>query len=101
MTYLDELAAEIKRQVPSDLLPGENTGTLFRIHAVLALAKGIWRSNCGRRAQRMGGVGHQQDRGHRSIKPFEELDEDAQASDEPFVKAIRAVAVQHLNLGSR
>ena len=99
MTYLDELAAEIKRQVPPDLLPGENTGTLFRIYAVLALAKGtavtaedvhnawaVWM--------------HEQDPGHRSIKPFEELDEDAQASDEPFVKAIRAVA-GHLNLGSR
>jgi hypothetical protein len=32
------------------------------------------------------------DPGHRSIKPFNELDEDTQASDEPFVKAIRAVA---------
>jgi hypothetical protein len=91
MTYLDELAAEIKGQLSPDLVPGEDTGTLFRIYAVLALAKGtavtaedvhnawaVWM--------------HELDPGHRSIKPFNELDEDTQASDEPFVKAIRAVA---------
>jgi hypothetical protein len=98
MTYLDELAAEIKRQVPADVLPGDNTGTLFLIYALLALAKGtavtaedvhnawaVWM--------------HELDPGHRSIKPFKELDENTQASDEPFVKAIRAVAGR-LNLDS-
>jgi hypothetical protein len=99
MTYLDELAAEIKRQVPVDVLPRGNIGTLFRIYALLALSKGtavtaedvhnawaVWM--------------REQDPGHRSIKPFKELDEDTQASDEPFVKAIRAVAGR-LNLDSR
>jgi hypothetical protein len=93
MTYLDELAAEIRRQVPADLLPSENTGTLFRIYALLALAKGtavtaedvhnawsVWM--------------HELNPGHRSIKPFKELDEATQASDEPYVNAIRAVAGQ-------
>jgi hypothetical protein len=99
MTYLDELAAEIRRQVPEDALPGDDTGTLFRIYALLALAKGtavtaedvhnawaVWMNEL--------------DPDHRSIKPFRELDEDTQASDEPFVKAIRAVAT-HLSLDSR
>jgi hypothetical protein len=42
---------------------------------------------------------HELDPGHRSIKPFNELDEGTQASDEPFVKAIREVAGR-LNLDS-
>ena len=34
----------------------------------------------------------EQDPSHRSIKPFGELDSDTQASDEPYVQAIRSVA---------
>lgn len=34
----------------------------------------------------------ERDPGHRSLRPFEQLDAETQASDEPFVDAIRAVA---------
>lgn len=91
MTYLDELATEIERRVPADLLPHGDTRSLFRLYALLALAKGrsvdaadvhnAWTAWMQERDPR-----------HRSIKPFEELDPETQASDEPFVEAIRAVA---------
>lgn len=93
MTYLDELAAEIEQRVPRDLLPDGDTGSLFRLYALLALAKG--------RAVDVVDVHNawaawmqEHDPDHRSIKPFEELDPETQASDEPFVAAIRAVAEQ-------
>jgi hypothetical protein len=91
MTYLDDLAAEIERLVPRELIPEEDTGALFRLYALLALAKGpavdasdvhnAWATWMQERNP-----------GHRSIRPFDELDADTKASDEPFVRAIRAVA---------
>jgi hypothetical protein len=91
MTHLDELAIEIERRVPDELLPDEDTASLFRLYALLALAKG--------RAVNAIDVHNawvawtqERDPGHRSIKPFEELDAETQAADEPFVRAIRAVA---------
>ncbi len=91
MSYLDELATEIERHVPADLLPDGDTRSLFRLYALLALAKG--------RAVDATDVHNawaawmlEHDPHHRSIKPFEALDPETQASDEPFVEAIRAVA---------
>ncbi len=93
VTYLDDLGAQIERRVPRQLIPNEDTKLLFRLYALLALAKGsdvdavdvhnawaLWMQ--------------ERDPGHRSIKPFAELDADTQASDEPFVRAIRAVAAK-------
>jgi hypothetical protein len=95
MTYLDELATEIERRVPHELLPDDGTDSLFRLYALLALAKG--------RAVTAVDVHNawaawmlERDPGHRSIKPFDELDAETQASDAPFVEAIRAVA-EHLD----
>jgi hypothetical protein len=94
MSYLDQLAAEIARQISPDALPDPDTSRLFRLYALLALVKGtdvtaadvhdawsVWMLEL--------------DPGHRSIRPFEELDADTQASDEPYVAAIRAVARRH------
>jgi hypothetical protein len=91
MTYLDDLAVDIERRVPPELLPDDGTESLFRLYALLAFAKGrnvnavdvhnawvVWML--------------ERDPGHRSIKPFEALDADTQASDTPFVEAIRAAA---------
>jgi len=96
VTYFDDLAAEIEQGVPPELLPDGDTCLLFRLYALLALVKGagvtaadvhnawaIWME--------------QRDPDHRSIRPFEELDAEIQASDEPFAKAIRATA-EHLGL---
>lgn len=91
MTYLDELAAEIERRVPRNLLPGEETGSLFRLYALLALAKG---TAVEARDVHNAWTAWMQERDpdHRSIKPFEELDSETQAFDQPFVEAIRAAA---------
>ncbi len=91
MTYLDDLAAQIQRRVPKELVPDEDTRSLFRLYALLALAKGsavdavdvhnawaVWMQD--------------RDPDHHSLKPFEELDTETEAADEPFVEAIRAVA---------
>ena len=91
MSYIDELAADIRGALPPDLIPSGDTSALFRIYAVLALAKGedveledvhdawaAWMS------------GH--DPGHRSLIPFSQLSGEVQRSDVPYVDAIRAVA---------
>lgn len=91
MNYLDELAGEIAKEISRDVLPDADTSRLFRLYALLVLVKGTdvtavdvhdawsaWMLEL--------------DAGHRSIRPFEELDADTQASDEPYVAAIRAVA---------
>ena len=96
MSYFEELAAAIEQGVTPELLPDGCTRPLFRLYALLALVKGtgvtaadvhnawaIWME--------------QQDPDHRSIRPFEELDAETQASDEPFAKAIRAAA-EHFGL---
>jgi hypothetical protein len=91
MNYIVDIAERIKREVPPDLLPQEETDLLFRVYAILALTVGekveaknvhdawsAWMS--------------QIDPQHEAIEPFEKLPEDVQAQDEPFVEAIRKVA---------
>ncbi len=76
-----------------ELLPEGDTTALFRLYAVLALAKGqrvaaqdvhnawvAWMS--------------ERDPDHRSIRPFSELDEATRHSDAPFLIAIRDVAAE-------
>jgi len=94
MTYLDELAAEIEQQLPSDLLPDENPKLLYRLYALLALIKGTgvtdvdvhnaWATWMAER-----------DPDHRFIRPFVELEPEVRATDEPFAEAIRVVAGRH------
>ncbi len=91
MTYLDLLAAQIEQNIPADLLPDDDIRPLFRLYALLALVKGT--------AVKAADVHNawaawmqERDPCHRSIRPFEELDAETQAFDEPFARAIRAVA---------
>ena len=92
MTYLDDVAREIERHVAPELMPDADLGVLFRIYAVLALAKGS--------DVEAADVHHawaawmeERDPGHPSIRPFDELDPETQAADRPYVEAIhRAVA---------
>ena len=91
LIYLDELGARIRAQVPKADLPDENTRGLFRIYAVLLLAKGAavtsedvhnaW-------AAWMAGL----DAHHEALVPFHELDAEVASDDEPFAEAIRTVA---------
>ncbi len=93
MSYVAEIAAQLRREVPPDVLPDGDTELLFLIYAVLALTVGeratsehvhdawaAWMTN--------------KDPAHESIKPFAELDLETRHEDEPFVEAIRKVAAR-------
>lgn len=92
MTYLDHLAVRIRDQVP-EAQRGETELGLFRLYAVLALAKGgavepsdvhnAWAAWMQER-----------DPDHDALRPFDQLDRETQDADSPFVAAIRAVAAQ-------
>lgn len=91
MTYLDELAAEIQRRIPAEVLPDGDTHSLFRLYALLALVKG--RSVDAADVHNAWAAWmNEYDPGHRSLKPFEELDAETRAADAPFADAIREVA---------
>lgn len=89
--YLDQIAEKIHREVAPDKLPDEETIALFRLYAVLALAKGVdvtledvhnaWS------AWMLG-----KDPDHESIKPFETLSDNVRQEDQPYLKAILKVA---------
>jgi hypothetical protein len=91
MNYLDQIADEIHRAAHGDAEIDPDDLPLYRIYAVLALAKGTkvtaedvhdaWSAWC---------AGTQPN--HRSIVPFEELSPRVQSMDEPYVAAIRRVA---------
>ena len=91
--YLNDIARAIRGEVPEDALPEGTTLALFRLYAVLLLAKGAevtaedvhnawvaWMAS--------------QDAEHDSLVPFSELDAETQAEDSPFVAAIRVVALR-------
>lgn len=91
MIYLDELAEAIRRAVPPESLPDGDTAALFRVYAVLVLAKGeeVTRADVHNAwVAWMAG----QDGNHESLVPFSDLDAETQAEDSPYVVAIRAVA---------
>jgi hypothetical protein len=91
MTYLDEIAAEIRTRVPSELLPGEDTDSLFRLYAVLARAKGA-RVTADDVHDAWSAWMADRNPTHPSLRPFDQLDDVTRAADEPFVAAIRAAA---------
>jgi hypothetical protein len=91
MNYIVEVAQRIKRELQPEHIPEGDTESLFLMYAILALtlddnvrAKDVhdawaaWMS--------------QHDPDHESIKPFDDLDKDTQAQDEPFAQAIRRVS---------
>ena len=87
MSYLDDIAGEIERRVDPRLLPSDGSRELFRLYAVLALAKGpAVRVDDIHDAWVAWELGR--DACHRSIKPFDELDAETQAADEPFARAV-------------
>lgn len=91
MIYLDELAESIRRAVPPEALPGGDTAALFRVYAVLVLAKGeeVTRADVHNAwVAWMAG----QDGNHESLVPFSDLDAETQVEDSPYVVAIRTVA---------
>lgn len=94
MTYLDALAEEIRWAVPLDALPDEDTSSLFRIYAVLLLAKG---EEVTREDVHNAWVAWMLERGeaHESMVPFADLSAETKAEDSPFMIAVRTVARRH------
>lgn len=91
MTYLDSIAVEIRQRVPSDKLPAGDTTLLFRLYAVLVLAKG--EDVTATDVHNAWAVWIQETVGsHPALRPFEDLDEETQRADVPYVDALRAVA---------
>jgi hypothetical protein len=91
LSYIDELAEAIRRAVPPHLLPDGDTAALFRMYAVVAMAKGdkvvledvhdawaAWMS--------------EKDPKHQSLRPLQELPAEVQRADQPYLDAIRSVA---------
>jgi hypothetical protein len=91
MSYLDDVATAIRGHVPADALPSGDLDALFRLYAVLALAKGDAVSaedvHNAWAAWMQGG-----DADHDSLRPFEDLEAETRAADDPYVEAIRAAA---------
>lgn len=91
MNYIDELAAAIRSHVSVDLIPEGDTSVLFRVYAVLALAKGedvalrdvhdAWAAWIASTEPR-----------HPSLRPFSDLPTAVRCSDQPYLDAIRTVA---------
>lgn len=93
VNYLDKIAAEIQRTADPEALPPDEDLPLYRLYAVLLLAKGqdvtvedvhnawtAWASD--------------HDPENRSLLPFKELSLGVQRKDQMYVEAIHEVARQ-------
>lgn len=91
LSYIDRIAEAIRHEVEPDDPPAADTAPLFRLYAVLALAKGTRVTGADVHnawaAWKLG-----LDPGHEFITPFTELSPATQAKDEPYVDAIHTVA---------
>jgi hypothetical protein len=91
VTYLSDVADEIRRELPHELVPEAGAEELMLLYAVLCLSLGssvtaasvhdAWTAWMIARGEE-----------HSSMVPFEELSPDVKAEDEPFAEAIRRVA---------
>jgi hypothetical protein len=94
MTYLDDLAATIRGYAPSNGLPIPELDSLFRLYAVLALAKG--EAVTAEDVHNAWAAWTQDgEADHSEVRPFSELDHATQAEDSPYAEAIR-LAVREL-----
>lgn len=94
MSYVAELAAAIRAELPGDLLPEVDAEPLFLLYALLALVKGAdvsgedvhdaWAAWMTWRGE-----------AHESLVPFARLPASTKAEDDPYVAAIRRVACRY------
>lgn len=91
VNYLDGLGERIRAHVPPTDQPQEDTRALFRIYAVLLLAKGTQVTPADVHNAWAAWM-LQTDPAHDAIVPFAELGSDVAGDDLPYVNAIRAVA---------
>lgn len=91
MMYLDELAEAIRQAVPPNELPDGDTSFLFRVYAVLLLAKGDQVTHADVHNAWVAWMAGR-DGNHEALVPFKDLTTNTQAEDSPYVVAIRCVA---------
>jgi hypothetical protein len=91
MNYIENIASQIRDEVPTATLPEEPDEELFLLYAVLALTIG---ERVGRRDVHNAWAAWMTriDRDHESITPYTELPQDVREEDDPFVQAIRSVS---------
>jgi hypothetical protein len=93
-SYLDELATAIRGYAPSGGSPTRDLDSLFRLYAVLALAKGV--DVTAEDVHNAWAAWTQEsDAGHSALRPFSQLDHQTQLEDRPYAEAIRS-AVREL-----
>jgi hypothetical protein len=93
MSYVSELADEIRAEVPPELVPDQDVDLLFLMYAVLLLAKGPGVDAEDVHNAWAAWMTHR-DEAHESLVPFRDLPPDTRAEDSPFVGAIRRVAAR-------
>jgi hypothetical protein len=91
LSYITDIASQVRDEVSPDLLPNEDTNLLFLFYAVLALEE--------RDDIRLEDVHNAwaawmtyRDPSHESIRPYNQLDSKVKHEDQPFLDAIRKVA---------
>lgn len=91
MSYLDPLADLIRAALPSDAEPPADSDDLFRLYAVLLLAKGEEVTDEDvHNAWSAWMQAH--DDTHEALVPFADLDSETRAFDSPYATAIRSAA---------
>ena len=98
MSYIRDIAEQIRRETPREMLPDGDLDLLFLFYAVLAVVKGP-RVEAADVHAAWGAWMAREDDDHRSLVPFEELPEEVRRQDEPFVEAVRRVAARLNNPG--
>jgi hypothetical protein len=94
LNYLDDLAARIRAAVPPGDLPHDDTRDLFRMYALLLLAKGEGVDAADVHNAWVAWMAGR-DASHDALLPFKALTEEVAAQDAPYVDAIRLVARSH------
>lgn len=94
MNYLDDVAARIRRALPTEATAPDRSEGLFRIYAVLVLAKGQdTTAEDVHNAWVAWMAGRQPD--HESLIPFRALSASTQSEDTPYLLAIHQVAMEN------
>jgi hypothetical protein len=91
VSFLDVLGSRIRSAVPAGSVQDEDTRGLFRMYAVLLLAKGDATTAADVHNAWCAWMADRQPR-HESLVPFEELSVEQRTQDAAFVSAIRVTA---------
>lgn len=91
MSYLSEIAADVRRELPYGVAAPEDSESLFLLYAVLVRVRGS-RTTAKDVHDAWAAWMSLKDPSHESLIPFEQLAPEVQAEDEPFVQAIWKVA---------